>query len=123
MKFKLDENIGTRGQKLLASAGHQVSTVLAQELGGEPDEEIFRRCLAEGRALITLDHDFGNVLRFPPNKSSGLVILELPPHATPDSLLERLREFLTVLDSRPLQNELWIVEPGRVRIHEGDAEE
>ena len=122
MKFKLDENIGNRGQTLLASAGHEISTVRMQELGGEPDEKIFRHCAAEGRVLITLDHDFGNVLRFPPEKSSGLVILELSAHATPDAILNRLREFLAVLESRSIQNELWIVEPGRVRIHQRDVE-
>jgi predicted nuclease of predicted toxin-antitoxin system len=122
VKFKLDENIGTQGQKFLASAGHDVSTVREEELGGEPDHTIFRGCQAEGRALITLDHDFGNVLRFPPRESSGLVILELPPHTSPDALLTRLREFLAVLESRPLRSELWIVEPGRVRIHQDDAE-
>ena len=60
MKFKLDENIGTRGQQFLTAAGHDVSTVHAEELSGKPDEEVFRRCGAEGRALITLDHDFGH---------------------------------------------------------------
>ena len=123
MRFKLDENIGTRGQEILATAGHDVSTVREQGLGGEPDRVIFQHCRAEGRALITLDHDFGNVLRFPPHESSGIVILELPPHAPPDVMRQRLLDLLAVLESSPLRNELWIVEPGRVRIHQGDAEE
>jgi hypothetical protein len=84
---------------------------------------ILQHCRAEERALITLDHDFGNVLRFPPHESSGIVILELPPHAPPDVMRQRLLDFLAVLESNPLGNELWIVEPGRVRIHQKDAEE
>jgi predicted nuclease of predicted toxin-antitoxin system len=123
MKFKLDENIGTRGQRFLTAAGHDVSTVHAEELSGKPDEEVFRRCGAEGRALITLDHDFGHAIRFPPEESAGVVVLELPPRAAPDAILNRLREFLTVHDQRPLGKELWIVEPGRVRIHQRDTDD
>lgn len=123
MKFKLDENIGRRGAAFLESAGHDVETVQQEGLGGEDDERLFHAAIVEQRALITLDHDFGLVLRFPPEDSHGIVILELPSHPTADSLLTRLQEFLIVLKSRPLKNELWIVEPGRVRIHQRENEE
>ena len=122
MKLKLDENIGRRGLDLLREAGHDVMTVAEQGLGGAEDDAIFGACVKERRALVTLDHDFGQVLRFPPEKGQGVVVLELPTRATPDSLVARLREFLAVLGTRELKNELWIVEPGRVRIHQRDAE-
>lgn len=64
MKFKLDENIGKRGLELLQSAGHDVETVCEEGLGGEPDDVIFNAVVKEGRALITLDHDFCHVLLF-----------------------------------------------------------
>jgi hypothetical protein len=41
---------------------------------------------------------------------------------SPDSLLNRLREFLLLLAQQPLGKELWIVEPGRVRIHQPDID-
>lgn len=105
---------------MLESAGHDVSTVALQNLCGAKDESLFAVCAAEGRALITLDHDFSHVLRFPPARSAGLVVLELPSRTTPDSILNRLREFLAVLQTQTLGSELWIVEPGRVRIHQSD---
>lgn len=122
MRFKPDENIGSRGQGLLRAAGHDVATVYDQQLGGARDETINLKCARENRALVTLDHDFCQVLRFPPEKSAGIVILELPARATPDGLLNRLREMLALLDSRPLTNELWIVEPGRVRVHQRESD-
>lgn len=118
MKFKLDENIGRRGVQLLTNAGHDVATVYDQSLGGTPDDHLFKVCVAEKRTLITLDHDFGQVIRFPPEASYGIVILEIPPRANPDAIITRLKEFLSVLAIQPLGRELWIVEPGRVRIHQ-----
>ena len=117
MKIKLDENIGARGSELLSERGHDVSTVRDQKLSGAPDETIFAICAAEGRVLITLDRDFGEVLRFPPEQSAGIVILDLGPRASPQRLLDRLRDFLTVAEQQDVRGSLWIVEPGRVRIH------
>jgi hypothetical protein len=117
MKIKLDENIGRRGLDLLRLAGHDVMTVRDQNLQGARDETLFDVCAREDRILITLDHDFGQVLRFPPERSAGLIVLEPGARVTPQSLLDRLQDFLTLADVRSPRGSLWIVEPGRVRVH------
>jgi hypothetical protein len=117
MKIKLDENIGRRGADLLRNAGHDVATVRDQDLQGAGDETLFKVCADEGRVLVTLDHDFGQVLRFPPDRSAGLIILEPGARITTGSLLDRLRDFLALLDVQSPTGALWIVEPGRVRVH------
>jgi hypothetical protein len=63
-------------------------------MSGASDEALFAVCRDEGRALITLDHDFGQVLRFAPHQSAGIVVLELRSRATTDALLDRLKAFL-----------------------------
>ena len=60
MKLKLDENLGLRGQDLLAAAGHDVCSVPAQDLCSATDEQIAARCRADGRGIVTLDLDFAN---------------------------------------------------------------
>lgn len=115
MKFKLDENIGRRGFELLRSAGHDVVTVREEGLAGAPDEQIFSAAASESRALITLDYDFAQVLRFPPHTSA--VVLELGGRASLEALLARLRAMLVNLENHPVAGRLWIIEAGRVRMH------
>ena len=122
MNFKLDENIGVRGQEFLRKAGHDVATVHDEALCGADDDTVFLACVRERRVLITLDHDFGNVLRFPPDTAHGIVILELPGRLSESGIVRRLSEFLAVQATQPLGRELWIVEPGRIRVHQRDAE-
>lgn len=117
MKIKTDENIGRSGVDLLRQAGCDVSTVRDQAMEGSPDDRIFEVCVAEGRVLITLDHDFGQVTRFNPSASAGIVVLELGAPATLGLLQTRLRQFLALSATRPVAGSLWIVEPGRVRVH------
>jgi len=56
MKFKLDENLPAGAARVLADAGHDVSTALQERLGGKPDSRIAETCKLEERALITLDY-------------------------------------------------------------------
>jgi predicted nuclease of predicted toxin-antitoxin system len=116
VKIKVDENISVSGADLLRNSGHDVATVREQGLGGSSDDRIFAACVSEERTLITLDRDFGHVPRFPPSRSAGIVILELGQPASQRLLHDRLHDFLSVSALRPVSGELWIVEPGRVRV-------
>jgi predicted nuclease of predicted toxin-antitoxin system len=118
MKCKLDENLGDIGRDLLTASGHDVSTVAIQGLCGSDDVVLHDACRAEGRVLITLDRDFGEVLRFPPESSAGIAILDCRGRLSPTAILARIRELVTLLQTQPIDGKLWIVEPGRVRIHE-----
>lgn len=122
MKFKLDENFGTRTQRLFAGAGHDVITVEAQRLCGCTDQRLFDVCSAETRCLITLDLDFADIRRFPPDGAAGVVVVRLPPNPTLPILEARVRDLLSTLGTRPLAGRIWIVEPGRIRVHQTDAE-
>lgn len=118
MKFKLDENLRPLGSDLLTAAGHDVATAVEQGLSGASDDRLYEVCCHERRVLITLDHDFGHVFRFPPEAGAGIVVLECAGRLSPASIVARIREFLAVLADHPLDRELWIVEPGRVRVHQ-----
>jgi len=118
MKFKLDENLGLLGKSLLEADGHNVMTVVEQQLSGAQDERIYKVCQKEGRVLVTLDHDFGQTIRFSPEASSGIVVIECKGRVSPSMILGRMSELATLLRTRPIDRELWIVEPGRIRIHE-----
>ncbi len=122
MRLKLDENIGRRGLEFLRARGHDVMTVRDQNLHGVTDESLFDVCVAEGRALVTLDWDFAQVLRFPPETSAGIIVLDAGPRATVRAIINRLESFLEVAETTSVARALWIVEPGRVRIRERRSE-
>jgi predicted nuclease of predicted toxin-antitoxin system len=118
MKLKLDENLGLLGKSLLEADSHDVMSIAEQHLSGAQDERIYEVCRDEGRVLVTLDHDFGQTIRFPPEATAGIVVLECKGRVSPSMILARVGELAALLRTRPIDHELWIVEPGRIRIHE-----
>jgi predicted nuclease of predicted toxin-antitoxin system len=118
MKCKLDENLGNVGRDFLTAAGHDVATVSMQCLGGSPDASLFEACRAEGRVLVTLDRDFGEILWFAPEDSAGIAIHDCRGRLSPITILARIKELAALLETESIDGQLWIVEPGRVRVHE-----
>jgi predicted nuclease of predicted toxin-antitoxin system len=118
MKFKLDENFGTRTQHVFKDAGHDVQTVREESLEGATDQYLYQVCCEEQRCLVTLDLDFADVIRFPPQETGGIVVIRVSRNPTL-ALLERLvRQFLESLNRMSVEERLWIVEIDRIRIHQ-----
>ncbi len=122
MKFKLDENFGSRTQHLFQAYGHDVQTVRMQGLQGSSDVHLFEVCRVEQRCMVTLDLDFADVLRFPPSLTNGIVVIRLPRNPSLALLEQLVRQFLQTLAHMPLERSLWIVEPSRIRVHESESD-
>lgn len=116
MKVKLDANLGTRGRRVLTDAGHDVSTAEAQGLALASDEALITVCISEGRALITLDTDFANAMRYPPARCAGIVVVRTTPRATASDIEAALGALLRAVGDSPVAGRLLIVEStGHVR--------
>lgn len=118
MNFKLDENFGTRTQQIFRAAGHDVQTVYTQGLQGCSDQHIYEVCCSERRCLVTLDLDFADVTCFPPVQASGIVVIRVPRNPSLALLEQLVRQFLQALTQMSVKKKLWIVEIGRIRIHQ-----
>ena len=122
MKFKLDENFGTRIQWIFSSEGYDVTTVNDQGLRGCSDQNLYEICCTEKRCLVTLDLDFTDVIRFSPSKSSGIIVIRVPRNPSLDLLEKLILQCLQALTRMEVVKKLWIVEVGRMRIHQSESE-
>ena len=121
MRLKLDENVDARLGRILRGAGHDAPTVRDQGLRGAPDPAIYAHCTSDGRILVTLDLDFSNVIRYPPERTPGLIVLRGPNDLFP-TVRMLILTLVDALASDTPAGRLWTVEPGRIRIHEPTPE-
>jgi len=123
LKFKLDENFGARTRQVFIASGHNVQTVRDEHLSGGTDSVLFEHCQSEGRCLVTLDLDFADVVRFPPANTNGIVVIRVPRNPTLALLEKLIEQMLQALATMEVKGSLWIVEVGRIRIHQKDFQD
>ena len=117
---------GTRSYefaKRFVQAGHEVHTVRQETLQGAPDAQLYELCQVEQRCLVTLDLDFANVIRFPPDQTGGIVVIRTARNHSLPVLEQLVRQFLEAIDRLDVENRLWIVEMGRIRVHQSNADD
>ena len=115
MLFKIDENLPPSVGDLLRESGHDVRTVYEQGLRSCADPQLLATCQGEGRALLSLDLDFSNILVFPPERYAGLIVLRLhkPGARAVMALVRRLLPHFALV---PVAGRLWIVDEQRIRV-------
>ena len=115
MKLILDENLSPLHASELRSLGHDAYAVVEVGLSGAADVEIRRFANEEGRVLVSLDADFANVIRFPPEGTPGVVRLKIHP-PTEESIRQSILRALERLQNMDLAGCLAIVDPKKIRV-------
>jgi len=100
-----------------------VQSVYEEGIAGCSDRSLFDTCRSEGRCLITMDLDFSDVTRFPPSDSSGIVVFRVPKGAGIIMLKQLVKQYLKSLSRISGNEQLCIVEPGRIRLHQAQEKE
>jgi predicted nuclease of predicted toxin-antitoxin system len=115
VKLFLDENLSPLHASELRSIGYDACAVVEVGLSGATDEQIRHFAVENGRVLITLDADFANVIRFPPEHTPGVLRLKIHP-PTEESIRQAIRRSLLLLQNVDLKGRLAVVDKDKIRV-------
>lgn len=115
MKFKVDENLPIDVTDVLAGAGYDAVTVMQQGLSGSSDYNLAVICQDEGRVMLTLDMDFGDIRSYPPDEYVGIIVLRLLRQDKPH-VLAVVKRLMPLMKTEPLTGHLWMVDEDKVRV-------
>lgn len=115
MRVKLDENIPRSARQVLITAGHDVDTVVDEDLAGATDPQVVSAAAADGRLLITLDRGLGDIRAYPPGSHAGILVLR-PPDQSARTVAAVLAEVVAGHDLPTLAGTVTVAQRGLLRI-------
>ena len=112
MKLLLDNCVWSKSGIDLAAAGHEV--VHVGEWPEDPgDEDLLRRAYSDGRVLVTVDKDFGELAVVQAQPHTGIIrLVEIPARRQGPACAAALARYGDEL----ARGAIVTVEPGRVRV-------
>ncbi len=115
MRIKLDENIATSSADRLTALGHDVHTVIEEELSGHVDSEVWAAAQLEDRFLVTQDLDFSDRRRFAAGSHAGVLLVRLPD-AEQWRISDYLVAWLSTPDASTWERCFVVATPNKVRV-------
>ena len=115
MRFLLDANIPYSAKEVFPTK-HIVTHVLDIRLHHATDEVVIGWAMKRRAVLMTRDLDFANIIRFPPKKYFGIVVLRLPHFYVAAQIKRGLGRFMLKVRETEFRKSIIIVEDGRFRI-------
>ena len=116
-RFTLDENLPRAAELLLRGAGYDVATVIDDDMRGADDRSVLHACRDQGRVLVTLDPDVGDIRTYQRSDHRGIWVLH-PEHHSVVDIVMLLRGAVALLATEACEERLWVIEKDRVIIRE-----
>jgi predicted nuclease of predicted toxin-antitoxin system len=113
--FLTDENISPTIVQFLRDRGFSVKDVAEEGMSGVDDAAIMNFARQEGRALITFDKHFANILLYPPSSHCGVVRIRIHPPLLSD-IIQALDNFLQQFNLATIRGALVILERDGFRV-------
>lgn len=113
MKFLVDVGVGRKAEEWLVNNGYDVKSMRAVN-PKEKDSEILRIAATEGRMIITMDKDFGELVHNSGKAHAGVMILRLED-ANGDKKAEVVSHIMTKY-SDEIRNRFCVFQNGRLRV-------
>ncbi len=113
LRLLADECVYQPTTDFLCSLGYDVVTVQDLGLSGADDAVVINEAVALGRALLTRDMDFSNILLYPPAQYLGIVVLKMTP-ATMHIVHRVLKQAL--VQTEDLVGALLVVDRNKFRV-------
>ena len=115
-KFLVDEDLPRSLARELRQTGIDAVDVRDAGLRGRPDPDVLDFAVSEGRAVLTADLRFANVLAFPPSSHHGVLVARFPNQTPIRVLNDAVLAAVRSLTDDEIEQAVVIVEPGRIRL-------
>lgn len=115
MRIIADENIFEPIIKWLRVNGHEVISIRGVGLSGVSDDEIYKKAVKQKLVILTMDKDFSRMLRFPPQRCGGIIVVKiyrLPVNET----TEFFSRYFEELDEGKIAGKLVIITQDGIRV-------
>jgi predicted nuclease of predicted toxin-antitoxin system len=118
VKLRVDEGLGKRWRDRLTKAGHGVDVVHGGWITGATDQNVLDAAVTANQALVTLEPEFADPGRFPPNKTAGIAVIRVGDRPSLHDLDAALSTLIDGLERAEINGQLWVVEPTRIRVYD-----
>ena len=102
MKFKLDENLPVDAANMLNQHGFEAHTVYDEKVAGCSDDHLIDLCTSEQRILLTLDMDFSDIRKYPPNHYWGIIVIR-SYRQSKDAIIKLINKIIPALKPKKLK--------------------
>jgi predicted nuclease of predicted toxin-antitoxin system len=116
VKFLADMGVSDSTVHLLRDKGHEIAHLRDESLHRLADIGILEKASREGRAILTFDLDFGELLATSRAPFPSVIVFRLH-NQTPASVNPRLMNILGECSSEIEKGAIVIVEESRYRVH------
>ena len=121
MRFFADHCVPESVAEALETDGHEVVRLRHQLPNDTPDSEVIAEAQDLNALLLSLNGDFSDLVRYPPQQYGGIVSLQVRgrPEVL-DPLIKRLTDYLEANTKREhYRGKLLLVEAHRIRVRSG----